>query len=476
MLGPQLPIVTPYDSRYVPRAPGTEADGGPVAPDGSPHYHVVDVDDRSFLYVPDGSRVYEIAPAIAARLSALGLLGLSDPRRMLGALGIPPAATGLDAVPDAPTMRSISLAVAQVCNLACSYCYAQEGGFGGESRVMPLDVARRAVDRLFEEATAGDQVRVAFLGGEPLANRAVLRAATEHAARRGEESGVEVAFSVTTNGTLLDLDDAVFFERHGFAVTISLDGVGADHDRLRPFKGGQGSYDRIVARVAPLLALQERMQVSARVTVTPRNLDLRAALDHFIGLGFHSVGFSPMLSSPTGRDQMDGAGLTTMLAEMIACGREFERQVAAGRRYPFSNMVGILREVHRGTHRPYPCGAGAGYLGVSAEGGLFACHRFVGEDAGAMGDVDSGVDSARQARWLAERHVHRQEPCRSCWARYLCGGGCHHEVLHRGRPACNYIRGWLHYALQAYARLITSCPDYFSEPAPGASRPKSARS
>jgi len=39
-----------------------------------------------------------------------------------------------------------------------------------------------------------------------------------------------------------------------------------------------------------------------------------------------------------------------------------------------------MRELQRGTHRPYPCGAGAGYLGVSADGDLAACHRFVGDD------------------------------------------------------------------------------------------------
>ncbi|MBD0327481.1 MAG: SPASM domain-containing protein, partial [Pyrinomonadaceae bacterium] len=129
--------------------------------------------------------------------------------------------------------------------------------------------------------------------------------------------------------------------------------------------------------------------------------------------------------------------------------------------YAFLNMTNTMRELHKGTHRPYPCGAGAGYLGVSADGGLYACHRFVEDTAGAMGHVSAGIDGARQQRWLAERHVHAQEPCRSCWARYMCGGGCHHEVIHRGRPACDYIRGWLHYCLQAYIRLLERRPEYF---------------
>jgi uncharacterized protein len=151
-----------------------------------------------------------------------------------------------------------------------------------------------------------------------------------------------------------------------------------------------------------------------------------------------------------------------MLDGMVACGEEFERRAVAGERYPFANAVNALREIHRGTHRPYPCGAGAGYLGVSASGELAACHRFVGDEDGALGDVLGGVDRDRQARWLHDRHVHRQEPCSSCWARYMCGGGCHHEVIARGRPACDYIRGWLHWCLGAYARLTISRPDLFA--------------
>jgi uncharacterized protein len=276
-------------------------------------------------------------------------------------------------------------------------------------------------------------------------------------------TGAQVTFSITTNGTLLSVEDAAFFELHGFAVTISIDGIGAVHDAQRAFKGGRESYAKIIANAEPLLRLQRRMQISARVTVTPHNLALRETLDGLLALGFHSVGFSPMLAAPTGAGEMHDAALAELLEQMVDCGREMERRVAAGQRYPFANLVNALREIHKGTHRPYPCGAGAGYLGVSADGDLSACHRFVGDEAGQLGSVAS-IDRQKQNAWLAERHVHRQEPCRSCWARYLCGGGCHHEVLARGRTACDYVRGWLHYAIGAYARLLDSRPDWFGEP------------
>jgi uncharacterized protein len=352
-----------------------------------------------------------------------------------------------------PPLRALSLAIAQKCNLGCTYCYAQQGEFGGVAKNMELADALRAVDLLVGTVEPGARLNLAFLGGEPLVNRKVLRAATLRALELAEGRGAKISFSITTNGTLLSEDDGRFFEEHGFAVTISVDGPRETHDALRPFKSGRGSFDAIMKRVEPLLKMQQRMQVTARVTVTPRNLSLRRTLDTFIAAGFHSVGFSPMLSAPTGEGEMQSEDLELMLDEMINCGREFERASRSGRRYPFANMVNAMREIHRGTHRPYPCGAGAGYLGVSAEGELAACHRFVGDQEGAMGSLDDGIDLSRQADWLNARHVHRQEPCQSCWARYLCGGGCHHEVIRRGRPACDYIRGWLHYCLEAYLRL-----------------------
>ena len=427
----------------------------------SPELMVFDSRGREFGFVPDGSRVFELDSETAGALRRSIHDGRPVPveyRRDLG-LDRPPQIS--DRPPEAMPVRSLSLAVAQKCNLGCTYCYAREGDFGGPARNMSLSVAKQSVERLLAESNPGEKVNLAFLGGEPLVNRAVLREATVFARQRAVEAGVELGLSVTTNGTLLTAKDAEFFERHGFAVTVSVDGIGETHDRMRPTKGGGGSFEKMLERVTPLLEAQRRMQVSARVTVTPRNLELPVTLVELIRLGFHSVGFSPMLSSPTGRDEMDADDLGTLLEQMKACGSEFERAVVVDRRFPFSNMTSAMQEIHRGTHRPYPCGAGGGYFGVSAEGGLFACHRFVDDEAGAMGDIFSGVDAESQGRWLGQRHVHFQDPCRGCWARYLCGGGCHHEVIHRGWPACDYIRGWLEYCLGAYVRLLDARPDYF---------------
>ena len=418
------------------------------------HGHLVETALGRHLFVADGSRLFDVEAALFGQFRDAWTEGRADAFDALlqqSGLGGPPLIDDTPLTP--PTTHALSLAVAQKCNLGCTYCYAQQGEFGGAAKNMARADAERAVDLLVDGAPPGARLNLAFLGGEPLVNRPVVQAATRRAVERAERRGVAITFSITTNGTLLTEADADFFETHGFAVTVSLDGPRAAHDALRPYKNGRGSFDTVMRRLEPLLLRQRRMQVSARVTVTPSNLELRRTLDEFIGAGFHNVGFSPMLAAPNGAGEMQADDLEIMLGEMIDCGQAYERHVLAGRRYPFANMMNAMRELQRGTHRPYPCGAGAGYLGVSADGDLAACHRFVGDEEGSMGSLAAGIDRERQADWLATRHVHRQEPCRSCWARYLCGGGCHHEVIRRGRPACDYIRGWLHYCLGAYLRL-----------------------
>jgi uncharacterized protein len=422
--------------------------------------HLVVADGVHQLFLPQGSRLFGIDSATADAFGAdMRATDTAVLQQRLWDLDLGCAPYIDDTAPEGLKVRALSLAVAQSCNLGCSYCYARGGEFGGAAKAMNGETACKSVDLLLSQAAPGERVNLAFLGGEPLANRSVVHSTTRYAAAQAERKRIPLTFSITTNGTLVGASDIDLFEEHGFAVTLSLDGTQEAHDRLRPFKNGAGSFARIMANLAPMLAAQRKMQVSARVTVTPHNLDLRATLDAFIERGFHSVGFSPMLSAPDRTDEMQRCDLALMLEQMVDCGSEFERRTLASQRYPFANLANALREIHKGTHRPYPCGAGAGYFGVSADGDLSACHRFVGDDSGDMGNLAEGVDRERQSRWLAERHVHRQEPCNSCWARYLCGGSCHHEAINRGRPACDYIRGWLHYCLAAYGRLSRARPE-----------------
>jgi len=187
---------------------------------------VVSAGEQSQLFVVDGSRLYDIdAGTLSEVREAMGRDGLSV-GVLLAELGVE-AWPQIPAPPDDPPVRALSLAVAQKCNLGCTYCYAEQGGFGESPKDMPISTSLDSVRLLLADATKGDRVSLAFMGGEPLRNRGVLQETTLFAASEAARRGVTIGFSVTTNGTLLTKEDADFFEDHGFAVTVSLDGFAA---------------------------------------------------------------------------------------------------------------------------------------------------------------------------------------------------------------------------------------------------------
>lgn len=419
----------------------------------APAWHLV----GSRLFVVNDSRIYDLDPGDAERLR-------SGDRQMLAAvdaISAQPPLDDMDLVPRV-TPQSVSLNVSSSCNLGCSYCYAGRGSFGGaQSAVMDWQTAQAAIDALFAAADPARPITIGFLGGEPFLGRDLIHRSVQYAARRATNQ--VVGFSVTTNGTLLTKEDVELLRAHRFAVTVSVDGGRLLHDTLRPLRKRRGSSHAALAEhVAALVRDPGKARVGARATVTHSNLGVEQIFDDVIDLGFADVGLSPLRTaagSLTNEDWPIYLRGVRRLAE-----RELGRAVV-GESIRFSNLAVALRQLERGAASPYPCGAGGGYFSVSSDGTWYACHRAVGQPSFALGS-SAGIDRSRQATFLRDRHVHSQAPCRTCWARYLCSGGCHHEVAGRTDAFCDFVRAWLEFCLGAHATLAHARPAWFGRLTP----------
>jgi uncharacterized protein len=422
----------------------------------APWYHQLAEDPALVLLVPNSSLV-RVEPEHAARLSA----GAPDAVDALRPWALGARSTAL-AAPPAP--RALALNVATSCNLGCAYCYADAGRFGGQARAgMSRETAFAAIDALLA-GNRGGRVTLGFIGGEPFANRALIHDAVAYAEERRAEHAVSVGYSVTTNGTLLREEDVALLRRHAFAVTVSIDGGAALHDRLRPTAAGSGSHAAVIGGAAPLLASPGGARVAARATLTRLDLGVRRIVRDLRAAGFTEVGVAPLRSSPRPELALVGADdWASLLRGMREAAAEEWKRLVRGEAPAFTNFVVAMREIARGANRPLPCGAADNYVSLSAEGTYYACHRTIDDDRFRLGDLGSGLDDERRAAFVEERHVDRQEPCRSCWARYLCGGGCHAEVIDHGRDGCDYIRGWLETCLSYYDRACDARPDLFAE-------------
>jgi uncharacterized protein len=330
---------------------------------------------------------------------------------------------------------------------------------------MSWESARGAVDRLLAVADPTRPITIGFLGGEPFVSRELIRNVVQYASGTARAAGLDVRFSVTTNGTLLRADDLDLLRSVPFAVTVSIDGGAEVQNDQRPATApAVDGFALLRSGIGPLLDRPGRARVAARATVTARRLGLAARFDDIIALGFAEVGFSPLRTGGDG-GAFRAETWRSYLAELIALSRRELAAAAAGRPIRLTNLAVALKELHRGASSPYPCGAGGGYFSVSAEGKWYACHRAIGSPDYELGDAFR-LDAARRLAFLRARHVHAQEACRSCWARYLCSGGCHAEATARSDSSCGFIRGWLDFCLRAYCELTEQRPDYFHGTSP----------
>jgi uncharacterized protein len=421
-------------------------------PASAPRLHLVK-GERPLVFVVEGSRLFCVDEAFFSTLEE----GVSEAElEMLAAAG--EAAPAAEFAAGLPEPAAISLNVAQSCNLSCSYCYADEGRFGGKKRLMPLTVALQAIDRLIDGA-AGRRVTVGFIGGEPFLNRDVLYRSVAHALDRARTRSCAVGFSVATNGTLLNAGDVRFLRDNGFAVSVSLDGGAQVNDRHRRAPRGTSGYESALSGLRPLLENPGKARVAARITIARDDLRVSERVEALAEAGFSEIGVSPLRTSPDPSLILRDEDWPVLLDEMVEAAELEWRRLARGESFRFSNLAIAAKQIHAGFAKPLPCGSAANYVSVSAEGGYFTCHRTIDDSAFSLGTTAGGLSTARRESFLEARHVDRQEPCRSCWARYLCGGGCHAEVLTAGRSGCDYIRGWLEYCLQFYDRLSRVRPD-----------------
>ena len=146
-----------------------------------------------------------------------------------------------------PTVvKALCLHIAHDCNLACQYCFAEEGEYHGRRALMSFEVGKKALDFLIANSGNRRNLEVDFFGGEPLMNWPVVEHVINYVRRREQETGKNIKLTITTNGTLLNDENIKFLNDNRVMLVLSLDGKKETHDRMRPFPNHTGSYDAAV--------------------------------------------------------------------------------------------------------------------------------------------------------------------------------------------------------------------------------------
>jgi uncharacterized protein len=278
---------------------------------------------------------------------------------------------------------------------------------------MPLNVGKRAIDRAVNTLERGASLDLAFFGGEPLVEAELILEFVDYARMQAANRHIELALSMTTNGTIDSSSAWSVMTLPEMRLAISHDGLPAAHDGSRLTVEQQGTSARVLKTIARLINTGNDFRVV--MVVGPGNVDLLPeGMEFLYELGVRQ--FDPSLNLWTTWTRADGEQLKRAIERVADFWRE---------RLPACSVSWFDEKIARFANVPVTetarCGFGYNEIAVTPAGHLYPCERLAGsDDAGnpmrLVGDVFDDGDFCN--RELIERRS--PDECVPCALRPQC--------------------------------------------------------
>lgn len=324
-----------------------------------------------------------------------------------------------------PTVvKALCLHIAHDCNLACRYCFAEEGEYHGRRALMTYEVGKQALDFLIANSGNRRNLEVDFFGGEPLMNWQVVKDLVKYGREQEKKYNKNFRFTLTTNGVLLNDEVMEFCNREMANVVLSIDGRKEVHDFMRPFRKGKGSYDLIIPKFQKFAESRNQEKYYVRGTFTRHNLDFAEDVLHLADLGFKQISVEPVVALPEEEYALREEDIPQICEEYDRLAAEMIKRHKEGKGFNFFHFMIDLTGGPCVYKRLSGCGSGTEYLAVTPWGDLYPCHQFVGEEEFLMGNVFDGLKATELLEEFKGCNVYAKEKCRNCFARFYCSGGC----------------------------------------------------
>lgn len=359
-----------------------------------------------------------------------------------------------------------------ICNLDCSYCFflSKEMLYPG-SRFRMADGLLETYLRQLLESQAGEEIDIAWQGGEPtLMGLDFFRRTAEYAGRL-KKPHQRLAYTIQTNGTRIDDEWAAFFKANHYLVGLSMDGPRALHDAYRVDKGGQGTFDSVLRGWEVLK--RHGVDVNILCTVHAANADYPVEVYRFFRdtLGAQFLQLIPIVERvtaemlPVANNGWGEHGSDPRPLYVIQGNEVTDRSVRADQWGRF--LVGVFDEWIRGdvgqVYVQMFDAALASWVGVPPamcifsetcgnalalehNGDLYSCDHFV-EPKYKLGNIQQVhmlelITSDAQRQFGLAKRESLPRYCRECAVRFACHGECPKNrfiATPDGEPGLNYL-------------------------------------
>ena len=347
-------------------------------------------------------------------------------------------------------VKALCLHIAHDCNLACRYCFAEEGEYHGRRALMSYEVGKKALDFLIANSGSRRNLEVDFFGGEPLMNFDVVKRLVAYAREVEKQHNKNFRFTLTTNGVLIDDDVIDFANRECSNVVLSLDGRKEIHDRFRVDYAGNGSWEKIVPKFQKLVEARGHKNYYMRGTFTHANPDFLKDIQTMLDLGFTELSMEPVVCAEDDPSALTKEDLPIVLSQYEELAMLMLKRHREGKPFTFYHYMIDLTGGPCIYKRISGCGSGTEYMAVTPWGDLYPCHQFVGEEKFKLGNVWDGVTNHLVREDFASCNVYARPECKDCWAKLYCSGGCAANAYH----ATGSVRGIYQYGCELFRKRM----------------------
>ncbi len=358
-------------------------------------------------------------------------------------------------------IKRMDLFLSQDCNLNCHYCYTRHSG-NIQKKNMSEEVARAAVDLLFQESNNIDKPAISFYGGEPLLRFDLMKTIIPYANRKAEEYHKSVKFSMTTNGTLLTDEVIDFLTENKVNTMVSFDGPQDIHDKNRIFTDGSGTFERVFPAFNKL---KKKADGTRTISVMRSfNTPMKDIAQSLLDLGSTDFNIFPAISGGGQLIIPYDNGDSGNNDNIDLYNKQFEEMVVffldkgmLSQDKPPVDFSWFFQILDKKEKREINCSAAYMRLAVDADGYILPCDHFIGETTFYMGNVLTGPDWNFRETFKQMRAVN-SKTCGICWARNLCGGWCpfysfnhHHDLKKPVEAQCRLLKNYFEIAMGIYS-------------------------
>lgn len=319
-------------------------------------------------------------------------------------------------------IKSLTINVTQICNLKCVYCAAGgDGTYGDPVNRINVEKTLPQLKFFLEKLKEGSTFSLSFVGGEPLLYPEAIRLIYDYVMLQTAGKNIRSRFMITTNGTLVTDKVLDILRAMKIHITVSLDGEAKINDQVRPSKDGRSSTALTIEGIKKLVGIKANLaSIGIAGVYSAANLEVKNSYLFFKSLGVDWYEFNFSYTEKDTAAQLEYLEQMKQIAQLAwdAGGETEFRRIKAFNLY-FQTLDSQQRIENF-------CGSGKTFLMIDAKNQLYTCPWVVGEKAEIVG-TGSSLDLEKLEKY--QKPLIELNNCQTCWARFLCGGGC--MYIHR---------------------------------------------